>query len=98
MTPARIARSLLMDGPGDPLCDPCLALACAVSLTEMRHITRALLRHPGFQRGTACASCQRDVPTIVYPATCESCGQPLVGGTSCCTDIAIAPEASTGHP
>jgi predicted amidophosphoribosyltransferase len=96
MTPVHTVRGLLLAGPGEPLCDACLALACAVSLTEMRLVTRNLLARPEFRRGTACASCQRDVPTIVYPASCDSCGQPLAVGPSCCADATLATEAKAG--
>lgn len=96
MTPAHTVRCLLMAGPGEPLCDACLALACAVSLTEMRLITRNLLARPEFRRGTACASCRRDVPTIIYPTSCGSCGQPLAAGASCCAYATIPTEAKAG--
>jgi hypothetical protein len=61
-------RRLLMDGPGEALCDVCLARACMVTLTEMRSITRGLLADHDFRRVTRCASCERDVPALVYPA------------------------------
>jgi hypothetical protein len=96
MTFADTVRRLLIDAPGEALCDGCLALACAVSLTEMRHITNSLLAHPTFRRGTACASCQRNVPTIVYPASCPHCGRPIVAGAAaCCSYAAIGHDSET---
>ena len=89
MTPGNTVRCLLMHAPGEALCDGCLALACGVSLTEMRLITRRLLAHPGFRRGTTCASCQRDVVSTVYPRSCPHCGALMEPGASCCAYASV---------
>ena len=59
---------LLRSSPGDALCDTCLAFACAVSWTQMRAWTNALLRTESqqFQRASTCASCRRVVLSIIY--------------------------------
>ena len=60
MTVAELARQLLIDAPSDALCDPCLALACGATLTEMRQITKALLgQSTTFHQDATCASCHR---------------------------------------
>jgi hypothetical protein len=91
MTSAETVRCLLMDGPGDALCDACLALACALSLVEMRAITRRILGDPRFRRGGSCASCGRVVPTIVYPSSCPHCSRPIVAGETPCCSYAVTP-------
>jgi hypothetical protein len=49
-----MVRRLLIDAPGRALCDQCLSVACAATLTEMREVTATLLRNdPVFQRGAA---------------------------------------------
>jgi len=59
---------LLRSSPGDALCDTCLAFACAVSWTQMRAWTNALLRiePQQFQRASSCTSCRRVVSSIIY--------------------------------
>jgi hypothetical protein len=97
MTSEKTVRHLLMDGPGEALCDACLALACAVSLTEMRQITRRVLGDPSFQRGGSCASCRRVVPTIVYPSSCPQCGRLIMPGQEpCCSYAVVAPDGAAG--
>ena len=60
-------RGLLRSAPYEAVCDACLAFACAVSLTEMRALTEALLQIDAqFQRAATCASCRRTVPSILY--------------------------------
>jgi hypothetical protein len=60
-------RRLLSRAPGEPLCDACLALACASSLDDMRAVTEALAKvDPAFHRGSGCGGCGRTVPTILY--------------------------------
>jgi hypothetical protein len=60
-------RRVLSSAPVEELCDACLALACAASLSEMRAVTETLIEaDPGFHRGASCARCRRSVPTIVY--------------------------------
>ena len=60
-------RYLLRSAPGEPLCDGCLAFACAVSLTEMRALTAALrdAEPQHFRQAPTCASCRRTVASIV---------------------------------
>jgi hypothetical protein len=60
-------RRLLSRAAGEPLCDSCLAFACASNLTDMRAATDALVKSdPAFHRGSSCRSCGRTVPTIFY--------------------------------
>jgi hypothetical protein len=60
-------RRLLSRAPGEPLCDACLALACASSLNDMRAAAEALAKtDPAFHRGPACQGCGRTVPTLFY--------------------------------
>jgi len=82
MTPAELARQLLMDGPGDAFCDPCLALACGTTLTEMRSMAKTLLASSAsFQQDSTCASCRRTVPAIVYQhPKCAHCSHPFDAG------------------
>ncbi len=78
MTPAELARRLLVDAPGEALCDSCLALACSTALSEMHGITKALrLEDASFQRTSTCASCARTVTTTVYRSKCAHCSLPL---------------------
>ena len=84
MTAAELVRQLLVDAPGDALCDACLALACGTTLTEMREITRALTAaDPTIQRAATCASCRRTVAAVVFEVPlpkCAHCGGPLNEG------------------
>jgi hypothetical protein len=58
---------LLEQCPGEPLCDACLAFACAVSLTEMRVVTTTVGHDEPFARTTAtCASCRRQTTTLAW--------------------------------
>jgi hypothetical protein len=68
MTHTDLARQLLFDAPGDALCDSCLALACATTLSEMREITKALVagESSSFRKAATCANCRRTVATTVY--------------------------------
>jgi len=60
-------RRLLSSAPAEALCDACLALACAVSLIDMRAVTEQLTEaDSSFHRGSSCTRCRRSVPTIVY--------------------------------
>jgi len=78
VTPAALARQLLLDTPGDALCDPCLALVCGTTLTEMREITTGLLdRGLDFHPAAICASCRRPMVAIVYRTKCAHCSSPL---------------------
>lgn len=76
-------RKLLEQCPGEPLCDPCLAFACSVSLNEMRGVTTAI-GDVAFMRATAtCASCRRLTTTLVWGTRpgedkCAHCSRPLV--------------------
>jgi hypothetical protein len=65
--PFSALRSLLLSAPGEALCEACLALACAVSLVEMRALTEVLTQtEPEFRRAATCASCRRMVPSTVW--------------------------------
>ena len=77
-----MVRRLLIDAPGRALCDQCLAVACAVTLTEAREVTATLLRNdPVFQRGSArCENCHGGVPTILYSGKCVHCSRPFDDG------------------
>jgi len=84
MTAAELVRQLLVDAPGDALCDACLALACGTTLTEMREITGGLTAaDPAIQRAATCASCRRTVAAVVFEVPlpkCAHCGGPLNEG------------------
>ena len=77
-------QRLLEQSPGEPLCDPCLAFACSVSLTEMRAATAVLAASSHFVREPAfCGSCRRQTPTTAVrqsPAEskCVHCSRPLL--------------------
>ena len=74
------ARQLLVDAPGNALCDACLALACGTTVTEMRETTKVLLAHvASFHRASTCASCRRTVPATVYQLSskCAQCSGPF---------------------
>jgi hypothetical protein len=69
-----IVRELLAQGPGEALCDACLALACSVSLLEARsQATRLAESHPAFVRGesTPCSSCCRPTAVTVFVPSAE---------------------------
>jgi hypothetical protein len=58
---------LLEQCPGEPLCDACLAFACAVSLTEMRVVTTTIGQDEPLARTSAtCASCRRQTTTLTW--------------------------------
>jgi len=60
-------EAILKQSPGDGLCAACLALACEVSLLEMRQIVERLVGSAGsFDVNPTCASCRRTVTTVVY--------------------------------
>jgi len=84
MTPAQLARQLLVDAPGDALCNACLALACGTSLAEMREITDALsVSDPAIQRCETCTGCRRTAASIVFEPPipkCIHCSRPLIAG------------------
>jgi hypothetical protein len=68
-------RRILMDAPGDPLCDLCLMAAAQLSLETIRAATTVLLTDPDeFKRGYNCAGCHRSVTAIFYRAKCADCG------------------------
>lgn len=61
------ARRLLSRAPAEEVCDACLALACAASLSDMRAVTGTLIEADRcFYRGASCVRCRRSVPTIAY--------------------------------
>jgi hypothetical protein len=60
-------RRLLSRAPAEELCDACLALACAASLSDMRAVTETLIEADRrFYRGASCVRCRRSVPTLAY--------------------------------
>lgn len=64
-----IIRELLAQGPGEALCDACLALACSVSLLEARsEVTRLAKTDSAFVRGesTPCSSCCRATSATAF--------------------------------
>jgi hypothetical protein len=67
VTTVETVRRLLSSAPAEPLCDACLAFACATSFIEMRAVTETLLESDrAFDRGSSCAACRRTVPTLFY--------------------------------
>ena len=74
---------MLEQCPGEPLCDACLAFACAVSLTEMRVVTSAVAHDAPFTRATqTCVSCRRQTTTLAWDMRladedCASCSRPI---------------------
>jgi hypothetical protein len=63
-----IIRRLLVEAPGDALCDACLAFAVREPLLTVRKVTHHLGAGSGeFKRVEArCASCRRQTTTTVY--------------------------------
>jgi len=80
MTPAETVHRRLVDAAGEPLCDSCLALACSVSLVEMRRVIEGLLMTANFQRRDRCISCRRTVPALAFAAKCSHCSRPVLPG------------------
>jgi hypothetical protein len=62
-----VAR-LLLQTPGEALCDACLALATASSLSQMRFVTKALAQaNASLKRGDAhCGTCRRALLVTVF--------------------------------
>jgi len=82
VTTADDVRRLLSRAPGEPLCDACLALACASSLDDMRAVTEALAKtDPAFHRGSGCGGCGRTLPTIFYRVGRAGRGQREAAGS-----------------
>jgi hypothetical protein len=53
-------RALVLQAPGERLCDAGLAFACGTSLSDMQVATEALLKSDPVQRGSSCAApCRR---------------------------------------
>jgi hypothetical protein len=79
MDAVEMVRAVLKQGPGEPLCNACLAFACSTSLTEMWQTTAALMRAGGeFTTGPAtCTSCRRLTTTFVYSGRpkCAHCSR-----------------------
>src|SRR5205807_6648930 len=64
-----LLRRVLIEAPGDPLCDACLAAICDVSPEEVRSQTATLLTDSDeFERGWVCARCHRYIPSVSYRA------------------------------
>src|SRR5215813_10618551 len=92
MTTAETVRCLLIDAAGEPLCDFCLALACSVTLDEMRQVTEELTSS-GFERRDMCVGCRHTIPAIAYsPKKCTHCSRPVFPG-----DNAIAADGDVLH-
>src|SRR5205823_8213023 len=74
MTAAELVRQLLVDAPGDALCD--------ASDRDARH-HEGLAADPTIQRAATCASCRRTVAAVVFEVPipkCAHCGGPLNEG------------------
>ena len=80
MTTAETVRRLLLDAAGEALCEACLALACSVSLAEMRGVTNELLKTLNVEFRDRCASCRRTVWAIAYLAKCAHCSRVVLPG------------------
>jgi hypothetical protein len=76
-----LLRRVLIDAPGDALCDACLATICEASAEEIKTGTASLLAAASdeFERGWLCASCHRYVAGILYRAKCAHCSRRLEG-------------------
>jgi predicted pyridoxine 5'-phosphate oxidase superfamily flavin-nucleotide-binding protein len=74
-------RRVLIDAPGDALCDACLAAIGEASAEAIHTETVALLASASdeFERASFCASCHRHVAAILYRATCAHCSRRLQG-------------------
>ena len=76
-----LLRRVLIEAPGDPVCDTCLAAICDVSPEEVRSQTATLLTDSDeFERGWVCASCHRYITSVYYRAKCAHCSVRLQGG------------------
>lgn len=74
---------LLVKSPGLPLCDRCLAYACATSQRTMRSAMRALFRSPAFRHALTCHGCRRTAFAIAYQVPvrkCAHCSRALEAG------------------
>jgi hypothetical protein len=80
-TGSDVARRILEDAPGDPLCDVCLSAICGLSPEETRSAIASLLTSPEeFDRRWSCASCGRSVSAVFYRAKCAHCSGRLQDG------------------
>ena len=60
-------RQLLSEVIADPVCDRCLAAACATTQATIHAVMETLIASDrAFHRGSSCGSCRRSVPTIYY--------------------------------
>jgi hypothetical protein len=75
-------RRVLIDAPGDALCDACLAAIGEASVEAIHADTASLLAGASdeFERASFCASCHRQVAAILYRAKCAHCSDRLQGG------------------
>jgi hypothetical protein len=92
MTLTETVRRLLMDSPGEPVCESCLAFACASSLVDIRPIIETLVTTSSFQRRDHCDGCHRAVPAVVYSGKCAHCS-----GTIEPTDAVVVIAGDTFH-
>jgi len=74
-------RLILMDAPGDPLCESCLTAVCGLPSEQVRAAIASLLNDNGnFDRRWVCVSCHRSVTSIFYRAKCAHCSVALQDG------------------
>jgi hypothetical protein len=67
VTIAETVRRLLKMAPSEPLCDACLAYACATNAAEMKRVTNGIIRaDPAFHPGRLCVGSLVTGPTIYY--------------------------------
>jgi hypothetical protein len=76
-TGADVLRRVLMDAPGDPLCNSCLSAISGLSPDEIQATTASLLSGDEFERRWSCASCRRNVTAVSYRAKCAHCSRRL---------------------
>ena len=71
-----IILQTLQDAAGDALCERCLTAICGLLADEIQIGIATFLNDPDqFERAWGCASCHRDVASIVYRAKCSHCSQ-----------------------
>lgn len=66
--------------PGDALCERCLSAICTLSSDDVRIGTSALLERAELERARGCASCRRDVASLIYRVKCSHCSSGFAYG------------------
>jgi hypothetical protein len=66
--------------PGDALCERCLSAICVLSSDDVRIGTSTLLERAELERARGCASCHRDVASLIYRVKCSHCGSRFAYG------------------